>query len=195
MEPRRVAGLPPFCGPSIALVTYYDVLGVDPGASSAEIRQAYVRLARAHHPDYFGDADAVRRAEADRRMRELNEAWAVLGDAGRRRAYDVDLGRVPGASVGEADRGFVPFDDDEDEDDPRDAPDVPFDATPPSTGRRLMTMAPAAVFVVSVAVGTLGVVLGVARIVAFAVVLFVVSGLLFLVVPLLALADAGRHDR
>jgi hypothetical protein len=47
----------------------YDVLGVSPDASQAEIRRAYLTLARRHHPDAGGDADAMRR---------LNEAWAAL---------------------------------------------------------------------------------------------------------------------
>ncbi len=47
----------------------YDVLGVSPGASQAEIRRAYLTLARRHHPDAGGDADEMRR---------LNEAWAAL---------------------------------------------------------------------------------------------------------------------
>src|SRR3954451_13759441 len=53
-------------------VSPYDVLGVPPGASPAEIRRAYLRLARRHHPDAGGNA-----AE----MRRLNEAWAALSVA------------------------------------------------------------------------------------------------------------------
>jgi hypothetical protein len=47
----------------------YDVLGVSPDASQAEIRQAYLTLARRHHPDAGGDTEDMRR---------LNEAWAAL---------------------------------------------------------------------------------------------------------------------
>jgi hypothetical protein len=47
----------------------YDVLGVSPDASQAEIRRAYLTLARRHHPDAGGNADDMRR---------LNEAWAAL---------------------------------------------------------------------------------------------------------------------
>jgi molecular chaperone DnaJ len=43
------------------------------------IRAAYVRLAKQHHPDAGG---------ATERMVALNEAWAVLGDSGRRATYD-----------------------------------------------------------------------------------------------------------
>jgi hypothetical protein len=50
-------------------MTPYEVLGVPPSASPAEIRRAYLALARRHHPDAGGDV-----AE----MRRLNEAWAAL---------------------------------------------------------------------------------------------------------------------
>ncbi len=47
----------------------YEVLGVAPTATPAEIRHAYLMLARQHHPDAGGDAE---------QMRRLNEAWAAL---------------------------------------------------------------------------------------------------------------------
>ncbi len=62
---------------------YYDVLGVNRTASEKEIRQAYRRLARLHHPDVNpGDADA------ERRFKEINEAYGVLSNADSRRKYD-----------------------------------------------------------------------------------------------------------
>ena len=42
----------------------YAVLGVDPGASEAELRRAFVDLARRHHPDRGGDPEAMRRVNA-----------------------------------------------------------------------------------------------------------------------------------
>ncbi|RME81086.1 MAG: J domain-containing protein [Caldilineae bacterium] len=59
---------------------YYRILQVDPGAEPEVIQAAYRRLARKYHPD-TGQGDA-------RRMQELNEAYAVLSDPARRRAYD-----------------------------------------------------------------------------------------------------------
>jgi hypothetical protein len=50
-------------------VSPYEVLGVSPTATPAEIRRAYLTLARRHHPDAGGDAA---------QMRRLNEAWAAL---------------------------------------------------------------------------------------------------------------------
>ena len=61
---------------------YYQVLGVDRGAAEAEIKKAYRRLVRKHHPDVNKATDA------QVRMQELNEAWAVLQDPEKRAAYD-----------------------------------------------------------------------------------------------------------
>jgi len=62
--------------------TLYDVLGVAPGATAAEVRAAYRQAARRHHPDRRGDVDAMAR---------VNEAWQVLGHPERRRQYDLSL--------------------------------------------------------------------------------------------------------
>lgn len=62
---------------------YYQTLGVPRTATQADIKKAYRRLARQHHPDVNkGNADA------ERRFKEINEAHAVLGDPEKRRAYD-----------------------------------------------------------------------------------------------------------
>lgn len=80
----------------IATRSHYDVLGVRVGASHDEVRRAYHRSARLLHPDRHGSSspDAARRAE--RAMQDVNEAWRVLRDPARRRAYDDRLlGRGP----------------------------------------------------------------------------------------------------
>jgi hypothetical protein len=59
--------------------SHYEVLGVSVEATAAEVRAAYRRAARDHHPDAGGDGG---------RMSELNAAWYVLGDPARRAAYD-----------------------------------------------------------------------------------------------------------
>jgi curved DNA-binding protein CbpA len=61
---------------------YYAILQVHPQAEPEVIEAAYRRLSLKHHPDVSGQADA------GERMRELNEAFEVLGDPARRRAYD-----------------------------------------------------------------------------------------------------------
>lgn len=71
---------------------YYTLLGVASDASREEIREAYRRKIRLLHPDRHADSAADVRAEAERTTSELNEAWAVLGDPQRRRAYDRERG-------------------------------------------------------------------------------------------------------
>ena len=62
---------------------YYAVLGVPRTASKTEIKKAYRKLAREHHPDTKPDD-----AAAERRFKEVNEAHAVLSDPDKRGLYD-----------------------------------------------------------------------------------------------------------
>src|SRR3954468_9868981 len=79
--------------------THYEVLGVPRTASAEELRRAYLERARLLHPDRHIDAGPKGRAEAEWRMQEVTEAWRVLGDAGRRRRYDRELGGPVRAAV------------------------------------------------------------------------------------------------
>lgn len=65
-------------------MTHYEVLGVARGATTSQIRAAFRRLARAHHPDTSTSGSAESLAP-------INEAWRVLGDPVLRRAYDRSL--------------------------------------------------------------------------------------------------------
>ena len=62
---------------------YYTTLGVQKTASDEEIKKAYRKLARTHHPD-LNPGDKA----AEARFKEINEANEVLGDKEKRRQYD-----------------------------------------------------------------------------------------------------------
>lgn len=65
---------------------FYQVLGVSQGASALEIKEAYRRLVRLHHPD----ANPENRAASEALMKQVLQAYATLGDSGRRSRYDSD---------------------------------------------------------------------------------------------------------
>ena len=62
---------------------YYQTLGVAKTASEKELKQAYRKLARKHHPDVNPGDKA-----AEAKFKEINEAYEVLGDPDKRRKYD-----------------------------------------------------------------------------------------------------------
>ncbi len=62
---------------------YYEVLGLQKGASEDDIKRAYKRLASKHHPDKNQGSK-----EAEEKFKEINEAYEVLGDDQKRAAYD-----------------------------------------------------------------------------------------------------------
>lgn len=72
---------------------YYEVLGVQRGASDQEIKSAYRKLAMQHHPDRNPN-----NPEAEEKFKECSEAYAVLADAEKRGLYD----RFGHAGVGNA---------------------------------------------------------------------------------------------
>jgi curved DNA-binding protein len=62
---------------------YYNTLGIARDASQAELKKAFRKLARIHHPDVAKD-----KSTAEAKFKEINEAYEVLGDAEKRKKYD-----------------------------------------------------------------------------------------------------------
>jgi len=65
------------------MINPYDILGVEQDCSFAELKKAFYREAKRRHPDHFGNDDAKTKA-----FQELVEAFDILSDPGKRRAYD-----------------------------------------------------------------------------------------------------------
>ncbi len=63
---------------------YYNILGVERGASKDEIKRAYRRLAKKHHPDL----NTENPKEAEEKFKEISEAYEVLSDPQKRANYD-----------------------------------------------------------------------------------------------------------
>jgi DnaJ-class molecular chaperone len=62
---------------------YYQILGVPRAATDEDIRKAFRKLAREYHPDVARD-----KAKAEEKFKEINEAYEVLSDSGKRKKYD-----------------------------------------------------------------------------------------------------------
>ena len=67
----------------MAFIDYYKILGVNKSASEKEIKSAYRKLARKHHPDLNPN-----NAEAEKQFKQVNEANEVLSDPEKRKKYD-----------------------------------------------------------------------------------------------------------
>ena len=64
---------------------YYQILGVKKDATLDDIKKAYRKLAREHHPDMVKESD---KEAAEKRFKEINEAYQVLRDPQKRKMYD-----------------------------------------------------------------------------------------------------------
>ncbi len=93
--PKEAAGLDAYLA-SLKGKNHFEVLGVTKGASGAEVKNAFFRLARLYHPDTAGPG-----SDADRRLKEqitarLNEANHVLGNDRRRADYVLEIETTSG---------------------------------------------------------------------------------------------------
>lgn len=95
---------------SATVETHYYTLGVEPAATAPQIRAAFRELILKHHPDRALAAQEQAQAvnavvgNGTSTVQALNEAWEVLGDAGRREQYDRDLASQRGEPVFELGR-------------------------------------------------------------------------------------------
>jgi len=78
---------------------YYEILNIQKNASEEEIKKAYRKLAREHHPDMVKESD---KPAAEKRFKEINEAYQVLSDPQKRKMYD----QFGHAGVGYGPEGF-----------------------------------------------------------------------------------------
>lgn len=181
---------------------HYDTLGVDATASAADLRAAYLRLARANHPDRFEGQDRVR---AEARMQQINEAWNVVGVARKRAEYDARTRRTssPGTAGGSrrppgssgATRGhatFRPF-----HDDPVDGPnpDIDLDPTPIAGSRALprwITFLPVILGSSGVVLVGFGTMVSASGVFGLGVIALVLGGVSFLLMPLLVMSRAEK---
>jgi curved DNA-binding protein CbpA len=65
-------------------MNYYNTLGISPDSSAEEIKKVYRKLAMQYHPDRNGG-----NPESEERLKEINEAYQVLGNEEKRRLYDL----------------------------------------------------------------------------------------------------------
>jgi curved DNA-binding protein CbpA len=171
------------------VATYYEVLGVDPGASPEEVQRAYRRLARRHHPDVAPDSDRAL-------MAEINGAWAVLGDPTRRRIYDAALRTPtpppPPPFAPAPDDGWRPLDDDDlDPEDISDDPYVEVQRRPSD----MLVMMPVLLALAAVGGFFLSVLSGSTGLRSFSILLVPLSGVGFVMAPLFVMLRSKSRSR
>ncbi len=180
-------------------VDHYNTLGVMSTATAADLRAAYLKLARANHPDKFAGSQ---RDVAEAKMQQINEAWNVLGVAHKRREYDVRRPQSDGPynraeRQRSAQRGtsrghahFKPFDDD-----PVTRADVDLDPTPIAGSKgipRWVTFLPVILFAVGVLTLGFGTMVDASSVLALGVICLALGGVCFLMLPLIVMSRAER---
>lgn len=168
--------------------SHYDLLGVDPGASTADIRRAYRGLARRHHPDAQPSSDPIALLAAQRKMAAIAAAYSVLADPARRARYDVSIGVVPRPQGQTSHDRWRPLDHDVDDDSER-FDRLGDDEPPPGPDRPsdLVMMVPATLAFLAVASFVVGVMIQSHRLWSVAIVLGPLAVASFLAAPLVSM--------
>lgn len=83
---------------------YYRILGVSRDADEATIKKAFRKLAKQYHPDTNNG-----NPEAEKKFREINEAYSVLSDEGKRKEYDEGEQKEQSSSTKAESRTTNPF--------------------------------------------------------------------------------------
>lgn len=177
-------------------VDQYAVLGVEPSASTAEIRRAYLRLARAHHPDFHEAGDDSARSANEREMQRINQAWTILGDPERRSSYDMRR-RAPQTGADGRPRpeparyDFVPYDD---EDIDTDYAALIDDAVEGTGVPRWTQLVPVALVLGGIATFVLGVMINLSPLLSLGLVAAVLGTLGFLASPAIAISRSRSAE-
>jgi len=171
---------------------HYKTLGIAPSASAADLRAAYLKLARSNHPDKF---EGNRREAAQAKMQAINEAWNVLGVAHKRREYDAirptDIPNSPGPKTMRGNAHFRAFHDDESFAEP----DIDFDTTPIAGSKglpRWMAMAPVGLVVAGLVTVGFGTMVNASGIFALGLMALALGGVAFLMLPLFVMSRAEK---
>jgi len=87
--PRRIArDSQPVAG---TMTTHYETLGIPREASAGWVKRSYRSLVKIYHPDRY-PSESAEKAAAEKKIREINEAYSVLSKPTRRASYDARLG-------------------------------------------------------------------------------------------------------
>lgn len=180
--------------PASDAIDHYAVLGVASTASAAEIRTAYLRLAREHHPDFHEGGDESARAANEREMQRINQAWTVLGDPAGRRAYDQrrllhDADPAAPRRPEPARYDFVPYDDDD-----TDYAALIDDAVEGTEVPRWLQLTPVVLLLGGFASIVLGAVVNLSALLSLGVVSVVFAMLGFLAAPAMAVSRSRRSE-
>ncbi len=187
------------------IVSHYEILGVDPEASVDEIRHSYLGLARREHPDLHNQSPESR-SRAEDRMRAINAAWAVLSDPDERAAYDRERLGVSdkrsgggGASArrtswvaNRPDPDWQPFDPSTDSDSFDEGHDRPITA---GALPGWMAVGPVVSFVFGLIAVSFGSFIGFRALAVAGIAALLLSILLFVAAPMVALGRSRRGDR